>query len=151
MVAPAGPVYLDSSALAKLFLNEPESLGLEAAVIGRRDLLLADLGITEVVSAFCRRARSGVFAADSAAAAHQQLLRYVRLGYFRVVPLTVGVYRDAEQLLLGGAGAISGLRGMDALHLALAVAAGAATMAVYDRRLAAAAASAGLAIYPEQG
>jgi hypothetical protein len=40
-------VYLDSSALAKLYVPDPESNTLEAFLKGRRDLMVSELAITE--------------------------------------------------------------------------------------------------------
>ena len=55
--APAGPLYCDASALAKLVLPETGSDELDAAVAGRDDLLVSDLAVTEVASALGRRVR----------------------------------------------------------------------------------------------
>jgi predicted nucleic acid-binding protein len=66
-------------------------------------------------------------------------------GYARV-ELTREVHRRAEHFLLTLTDAP--LRAADALHLALALSARAASMASFDRRLAAAARAIGLAVYP---
>ena len=48
----AGGLYLDASALAKLYVTEPGSDVLDDALRGRGDLMVSDLAVTEVVSAF---------------------------------------------------------------------------------------------------
>jgi hypothetical protein len=53
------PVYLDTSALAKLYFPEPESVELDAALVARRDLFVSDLAITELTSATARQMRDG--------------------------------------------------------------------------------------------
>ncbi len=52
-------VYVDSSAVAKLYVPEAESERLDAFLQGRRGLILSDLVITEVLSAVARRKREG--------------------------------------------------------------------------------------------
>jgi predicted nucleic acid-binding protein len=66
-------------------------------------------------------------------------------GYHRV-ELTREVHRRAEQFLLGLPE--TPLRAADALHLALAASARAASPASFDPRLTVAARAVGLAIYP---
>ena len=56
-------IYLDSSALAKLYVPEPESDALDALLRGRRDLLISELAITEVLSAVARKRREGMLTA----------------------------------------------------------------------------------------
>ena len=50
-------MYLDTSALVKLYLPEAGSDEVNDAVVGRRDLMVSYLSITEVVSAVARRRR----------------------------------------------------------------------------------------------
>ncbi len=56
-------IYIDSSALAKLYVPEPESDALDAILRGRRDLLMSELAITELLSAVARKRREGVLTA----------------------------------------------------------------------------------------
>ena len=48
-------IYLDSCALTKLYVPEPESDLLETRLPGRRDLTISELAITELVSTFACR------------------------------------------------------------------------------------------------
>jgi predicted nucleic acid-binding protein len=70
-------------------------------------------------------------------------------GPYARVELDRGVYRDAERLLLDRRDLT--LRAADALHLALARAARAGTLATFDGRLGAAARALGLGSYPPGG
>lgn len=137
-----GPCYLDSSVLVKLYLPEPHSDEVNAAVRGRRDLMISDLAITEVVSAIARARREGLISSEDAARVHALILQQVDTGMVQRIDLAPHTHRTAEQFLL----AIDSvpLRAADALHLALAVTAGAASLLTFDRRLAAAAWTIGL-------
>jgi len=141
-----GPLYLDASALVKLYLPEPGSDTLDAAIQGRSDLMVSDLAITEIVSAISRRRREGILPAVSCARLHRQILADIEGGLYIKNDLMPEVHREAERLLL----AIDdiALRAADALHLALASLAGAAAIVTYDQRLAEAANKIGLNSLP---
>lgn len=141
-----GPLYLDASALVKLYLPEPGSDSLDAAIQGRSDLVVSDLAITEIVSAISRRRREGILPAVSCARLHRQILADVEGGLYVKNDLMPEVHREAERLLL----AVDDipLRAADALHLALASLAGAAGIVTYDQRLAEVAIRIGLISLP---
>lgn len=141
-----GPLYLDSSALAKLYAPEEGSAELDACLRGRTDLLVSDLAVTEIVSAVARRRREAALSVVAAANLHRMILLDIHSGIFLKTDLLPETHREAERLLLA-AGEAS-LRAADALHLALASLAGAASIVTYDRRLAAAALSTGLNVVP---
>ncbi len=141
-----GPVYCDSSALIKLYLSEPGSDQFNGMVEGRADLLVADLAVTEVVSALSRRLRQGDLAPKTAGRVRHAIVGDLDAGLYQRVELTRDVHRRAEHLLLSLRE--TPLRAADALHLALAMSAHAASMASFDARLGAAARAAGLATYP---
>ena len=115
-------------------------------VQGRHDLLVADLAVTEIASALSRRLRDGTLTRAMARRVHHAILGGLDSGVYRRVELTRDVHRRAEQLLLQLTDAP--LRAGDALHLALATSAGAASMASFDARLRVAARLAGLAAHP---
>src|SRR6266705_1457457 len=52
-------VYIDASALAKLYVPEAESERLDTFLCGRLGLMISELAITEVLSAVARRKREG--------------------------------------------------------------------------------------------
>ena len=142
-----GPLYCDASALAKLFAPEAGSDELNELLVGRDDVLVSDLGMTEVVSALARRAREGTLPAATAKLIHRRLLAIAAQGAFRRVELLAATHREAERLLLGSGRAP--LRAADALHLALALGAGAGAMLTFDRAMARAALEQSLAVWPE--
>ena len=141
----AAPLYLDSSALTKLLVPEPESNDLNAALADADDVIISDLALTEVASALGRRVREGTVTLAQARRLSAQALRL--LDTCRHVELTPPIHRYAERLLLT---AFSPLRTLDALHLATAVDAKAATMVTFDARLAVAARSQGLFVEPAE-
>jgi predicted nucleic acid-binding protein len=115
-------------------------------VEGRDDLLVSDLAVTEVASALGRRLRQGALTREVARRVHRAILGGLDGGVYRRVELTRDAHREAERLLLGAVA--QPLRAADALHLALAASARAASLASFDARLAAAARAAGLAVHP---
>jgi hypothetical protein len=141
-----GPVYLDTSALVKLYLPEPDSASVERALRRRRDLVVSDLAITEVASAVSRRAREGALSRLDAGRLYRQLLAHAEAGVFLRADIVPETHREAERLLLSLAEVP--LRSLDALHLALAIGAGARSLFTFDMRLAAAGLEVGLASAP---
>jgi predicted nucleic acid-binding protein len=140
-----GPLYLDTSALAKLYFPEADSEAMDRALRGRRDLTVSDLAVTELVSALARRRREQRLRADVAAQLSAAMLADLESGMFRRVDLAPAAHRAAERLLLS---VPVPLRVADALHLALAMTAGVAAIVTFDRRLAEAARSLGLSALP---
>ncbi|MGH9520309.1 MAG: type II toxin-antitoxin system VapC family toxin [Terriglobales bacterium] len=142
----AGPIYLDASAWVKPYLNESGSAEIDAHLARRTDVVVSDLGLTEAVSAICRRTANAA-GQKLARRLQAQMLAEIRAGFLSVVPLTPAVHRAAESLLFQTG--MPRLRAADALHLALSKHAGAVTMACYDQRLRAAAEAQGLRLLPE--
>ncbi len=146
MDSPAGPIYLDTSALIKLHLPEPESDDLDRVLRGRRDVQISDLAVTELTSGVARRKRDGELSAELAGELHRTLLDHVSAGHYIRAICNAETHRAAERLLLSLEAAP--LRSADSLHLALALSHGARTLATFDRRLQAAAPTLGLALLP---
>ena len=134
----ASPLYLDTSALAKIYVQESNSDALDAALTRRRDLLISELAFTELTSALARRLREGQVDATVGRRIYQQLLRDVRAGEYRLLELTSATHREAERLLLT-LGRHAPLRAADSLHLAAAALADARALVTYDRQMHAAA------------
>ncbi len=126
------PLYLDASALVKLVAEEPESLAL-GTFLSRRPVRISSaltrVEVTRVVG------RSALGAAGRRRA--QEALARVAL-----VRLDDGILEAAGEL------SPAGLRTLDALHLATALSLGEDLegFVTYDRRLAHAAAAAGLEV-----
>jgi predicted nucleic acid-binding protein len=135
-------IYLDSSALAKLYVPEPESDTLEAFLRGRRDLMISELAITEVLSAVARRRREGMLTAKQAFEIRDAILADAESGSFHRLDMSPVVHREAERLLFHIDSVP--LRTLDALHVAVALLGSATHVATYDARMRAAALYAGL-------
>lgn len=135
-------IYVDSSALAKLYVPEADSEAVDDFLRGRRGLMISDLAITEVLSAVARRKRDGELSSKQSRAIHDAVLDDAHSGSFTRLDLNPEVHRDAERLLFATDSA--SLRTLDALHLALAFSGRASHLLTFDRRMAAAAAEAGL-------
>ena len=132
--------------MLKLYLPEPGSDEFNEIVEGRDDVLVSDLAVTEIVSAAARRLRQGSLSREAARRLQHAILGRLDDGVYHRVELTRDVHRRAEHLLLTLQD--TPLRAADALHLALAATARAASLASFDARLVAAARTAGLAVYP---
>jgi hypothetical protein len=141
-----GPLYIDSSALAKIYLPATDSDKLDAALRSRRDLMVSDLAVTEIVSALARRRREGAVSPQIAARLQRAILHDLESGVYLRLGLSPAVHRDAERMLFS-LEAVP-LRAADALHLAIAIAASAASIVTFDRRMIAAALRLGLSPLP---
>lgn len=136
-------IYIDSSALAKLYVPEPESDRLDDFLRGRRGLMISQLAVTEVLSAVARRKREGELRPNHAGRIRKVLLSDAESGSFALLDLNPGIHREAERLLL--ATESLPLRTLDALHIALAISGAASYLLTFDRRMAEAAEQANLA------
>ncbi len=141
-----GPLYLDTSALVKLYISEPESVWLDRALRGRRDLIVSDLAVTELASSLGRRCRELALTATVAARVYRRVLSDIGEELLRRVDLTPEVHREAERMLLSSS--LVPLRSLDALHVALAAMNDARTIVTFDRTLERAAASFGILTSP---
>ena len=141
-----GPLYCDTSALLKLYLPEPGSEEFNEVIEGRDDVLVSDLAVTEIISAVARRLRQRVLTREAARRLQHAILGRLDEGVYQRVELTRDVHRRAEHFLLSLPE--TPLRAADALHLALATSARAASLASFDARLVAAARAVSLAVYP---
>lgn len=134
MTIASSPIYLDTSALAKLVVPEAESDELERALVGRRDVIVSDLALTELAGALARRCRDGDLDATDATRLHRKLVRDAAAGEFLRAEISSAIHRDAERLLFSG-GNVVALRAADAMHLALAIQMGALALVTFDRRM----------------
>jgi len=128
--------YLDASALVKLVVREPETEPLRSRIDGC-DLVSSELVLTEVPRAI-RRAAEQIARADS------ELMLEVADAVLSEVALLAA---DRSVLLAAGALDAPGLRSLDAIHVASAMAAMPIDVFVtYDERQAEAARATGLAV-----
>lgn len=108
-------LYLDTSALVKLYAEEPGREEVQSAVKDARVVAVSEIGYVEACSALARKEREGFFSADEHDATVEQLQRD-----YREVYLSRPVTGD----LIARAGALArehALRAYDAVHLATAL------------------------------
>jgi uncharacterized protein len=139
---PESALYIDSSALAKLYVPEAESDMVDAFLRGNLGLMISELAITEVLSAVARRKREGELRPEVANRIRDAVLADADSGSFTRLHLDPAIHRVAERLLLA-ADAVH-LRTLDALHLALAFSGAATHVLTFDQRMREAAVQSGL-------
>ncbi|MGH7728084.1 MAG: type II toxin-antitoxin system VapC family toxin [Vulcanimicrobiaceae bacterium] len=139
-------LYLDTSALAKLYVDEDGSQSVRDAVHDAHVSGTSAIAYVELRAALARRRRGGSLSAT----AHRQARRDIEADWLRlfVVSLDDDIVRKA-----GDASERYGLRAYDAVHLACAVAFQAeasepVTFACWDRTLSKAAARLRLRPFP---
>jgi uncharacterized protein len=137
-------LYVDSSALAKLYVPEVESDRLDAFLRGKVGLMISELAITEVLSAVARRKRDGELKPELANRIRDALLMDADSGSFARLHLDPSVHRAAERLLLATDSVP--LRTLDALHVALAFSGSATHVLTFDRRMREAALQSGFSV-----
>lgn len=133
-------IYLDSSAIVKLLAEEPESRALRAELDRRGGRLVASvLAATEVSRAL--HARGAPTLAQRVIDVDGARLR-IAGGVIALVPLDVSTAAEAGRLEPGVS-----VRSLDAIHVATATRIlHLSAFVTYDRRMAAAATTAGLAV-----
>lgn len=129
--------FLDSSAFAKRYIEEPGSDDVEAACLAASDLGLCVICVPEILSALNRRLRERTLRRGDYELLKGRLLEDV--GDAAIVDLTPAVVRETVAMLES-----SPLRAADAMHVAAAVAWGADWFLSADRRQLTAARKAGL-------
>lgn len=108
-------LYLDTSALVKLYAEEPGREGVEKAVRESRVVSVSEVGYVEARSALARKEREGTFSTDE----HDEAVAQLQQDY-REVYLSRPITGD----LIARAGELArehGLRAYDAVHLATAL------------------------------
>jgi predicted nucleic acid-binding protein len=122
-------VYVDTSVLVTLFLNEPHSLAAaEWYAREKSELVVAAWCIPEFASTLGIKRRTGAIDAQQAQGAWTRFERLAAAD-LRLLPVAPANFHRAAELVLDAA---SALRAGDALHLACAEAAGAKHMATLD-------------------
>ncbi|TPW17760.1 MAG: hypothetical protein FD130_535 [Halothiobacillaceae bacterium] len=139
---PAIDCYVDTSALIKLYVAEPQSEAVEKSINTLHRPLISSLSILEWHCVMNRRWRSGAFDDAYHRIARAEFARHLASGAYRVHALHEGLYAQATYLL-ESVTPLS-LRTLDALHLAAAQSAQASTMATADKVMAQAANQLGL-------
>ena len=109
-------LYLDTSALVKLYAEEPGTEEVQSAVGRARAVAVSEVGYVEARSALARKERDGAFSAEEHDEAVESLRRDFREVYLPR-PLTGEIIAHAGELAREHA-----LRAYDAVHLATALA-----------------------------
>ena len=130
-------LFLDSSAFAKRFVEEPGSQEVETLCSQATELCLSVICVPEIISALNRRLREKSLSRRGYTLAKQHLAQDVRDTV--VIHLTPEVIHTSIEIL-----ETTPVRTMDALHVACAVAWGADVFASADHRQIAAAKTVGL-------
>lgn len=126
-------IYLDTSTIVALIVNEPSSAGVAtwyASTSG--ELVSAAWCVTEFGSALGMKQRTGQLDVAQARAAWERFERLIA-NDVRLMPVEPHDFHRAAQLTLNAA---SGIRAGDALHLACAERAGAKGLATLDAVMA---------------
>lgn len=136
-------LYLDSSALVKFYVREDGDDLVADAVADAAQIWTCMVAFAEVRAGLRRRWREGALSQE----AHDDALRQLTSDWGHLNKLAV----DAQLAQLGGVLATEyALRGFDAIHMAAAVqtqtVAGSPSVAVFDKKLAAAMRKAGLTV-----
>jgi len=130
-------VYVDTSVLAKWYLNEAWSDEVAAWIQQAAPVAVSTLTLTEMASLLARRRRLGEIDATLEARIHATLQDDVANGFVLRHPLTDRAVEAAGRLIATLPS--HPLRTLDALHLAVARDLGLARLATADRVMAAAA------------
>ncbi|MDF1553492.1 MAG: type II toxin-antitoxin system VapC family toxin [Deferrisomatales bacterium] len=140
-----GP-YLDTSALAKWYLNEVRSEELEMYLGVQGQALISELTRVEMRCLLARRRRARDFGAEMEARIFGVFQGDVSRGFLQVGPVGADCYQEAVNLI--SALPDHPLRALDALHLAVAQSYGARELATADRVMLRAAEELGFRVVP---
>lgn len=138
-----GP-YLDTSALAKWYLNEPFSDKFEAFLQGQTSAAISRLTVVEFRCLLARRRRAGEITKAVETRVFAAFEEDTRAGFLQVHPV-------ADEHLIAALGLITRLarfplRTLDAMHLAIAQSVHARRLATADRTMASAGNAIGLEV-----
>jgi uncharacterized protein len=136
--------YIDTSALAKWYLEEPGSAEFEEFVNSIAERRISRLVTVELRCLLARRRRAGEVALDYEAGAWLAFTTHVAGGVFEVEPMPDPRFNEARELI--DALPNLPLRTLDALHLAAARAADATTVATADHVVQRAAEALGMGV-----
>lgn len=130
-------MYLDTSVLVKLYVNEPDSLECDAIARGET-LVSSELAHGELLSALLARERGRMISARERCDAWERFLDDNGAGRIHLLVLNGIVVRDASELMESLHPQIP-LRTLDAIHLASYASVDAGPLFTKDKRMLAAA------------
>ena len=136
--------YLDTSALAKWYLNEAGSEAFVEFLQGLDSAVISSLSVTEMRSLLSRRRRMGDISAELESVLFAALLDDIDRGWLQRYPLDDARFAEATNLIARYPE--HPLRTLDALHLTVAAGLGVSIVATADGVMADAALSMGLQV-----
>ena len=136
--------YLDTSALAKWYLNEPGSEAFVAFLQGLDSAVISSLTQTEMRSLLSRRRRMGDLSAELESLLFAAFLEDIDRGWLQRYPFDDARFAEASNLI--SRYPEQPLRTLDALHLAQAAQAGIPMLATADAVMAETASLMGFAV-----
>lgn len=136
--------YLDTSALAKWYLNEAGSDAFVAFLQGLGSAVISSLTVTEMRSLLSRRRRMGELSVELESLLFAALLEDIDRGWLQRYAVDDARFAEATNLIARYPE--HSLRTLDALHLTLAVHLGIPILATADAVMADAAASMGFEV-----
>ena len=136
--------YIDTSALAKWYLNEPRSDEFEKFITAQKAAWISRLTVVEFRCLLARRRRAGEITARIDGAVYDAFERDIRQGALGLLPLQDQHVASAAAMI--GRLPRHPLRTLDALHLAIALDAKADAVATADRIMASASKDLGLKV-----
>jgi uncharacterized protein len=137
-------VYVDTSALAKWYLNEPGSDHFADWIVAQRETWISTLTTVEMRCLLGRRRRAGEITLETERRAFSTFEEDIANGHLFLHPVGDDALRSA--LVLLGRLTDLPLRTLDALHLALARQLAAPRLATADATMADAAAALGMEV-----
>jgi predicted nucleic acid-binding protein len=140
----SGIAYMDTSALAKWYLNESRSEEVERYIQTHSPVSISTLTVVEMRSLLYRRRRASEITSRVEMQVMATFEEDIRHGYLVRYPINDGVVAAAASLFPIVADA--SVKTLDALHLAIAREIGASVVATADRIMAKAARTLGLTV-----
>lgn len=137
-------VYVDTSAFAKLYVNEAGSATFQLYAAKLGSAWISRLSVVEFRSVLVRRVRTKLLTREDQVAARGLFETDIARGLWDVVPVDDRHVVDAAALI--DRLSSTPLRTLDAIHLAIAQSVGAMELATSDQVLAAAGAALGLRV-----
>ena len=123
--------YVDTSALAKWYLDEPGTDSFTAFMQTAPQVLTSRLTLVEMRCLLARRRRAGELSVQEEKATYALFTEQIGIGYVAILPLPDSMYAAARELI--DRLTEIPLRTLDALHLAAAQAAAVRELATADR------------------
>lgn len=137
-------IYVDTSVMVKLYIEEPDSGSCEDTVSGNT-LVSSRLLYCEFQSAISRKASRGIISSELRSEIWNAFETHIATGKIHLLPLTDLLIRDAAELLRELHPEVP-LRTLDALHLSTYMSAETGPLFTKDIRMLQAAGRLGLAL-----